>query len=71
MDIGHSAKLSRAAVGRSLSINGASSFAHVNPLQRIWRDSEVASRHAFVLPEMASLTYGRALFGIEGFVQPF
>lgn len=71
MDTGHSAKLCREAINKLLSVNGAGSFASVNPLQRIWRDSEVASRHAFVHPEMASLIYGRALFGIEELIQPY
>jgi alkylation response protein AidB-like acyl-CoA dehydrogenase len=71
MDTGRSAKLCREAINRLLSVNGAASFATVNPLQQIWRDSEVASRHAFVHPEMASLIYGRALFGIQDIVQPY
>jgi alkylation response protein AidB-like acyl-CoA dehydrogenase len=69
MDTGRAAKSSREAINRLLSVNGASSFANVNPLQRIWRDSELASRHAFVMPEMASLIYGRVLFGIQDIVQ--
>ncbi len=71
MDAGKAAKLTREAINRLLSVNGAGSFALVNHLQRIWRDSEVASRHAFVLPEFASLIYGRALFGIEEVLQPY
>src|SRR5271166_4726125 len=71
MDTGHAARLCREAINRLLSVNGAASFALANQLQRIWRDSEVASRHAFVLPEMASLIYGRALFGIEEPIQPY
>lgn len=70
MDAGATARLCRTAINRLLSVNGAGSFAQVNPLQRMWRDSEVASRHALVLPEIASLIYGRALFGNEEFVQP-
>jgi 3-hydroxy-9,10-secoandrosta-1,3,5(10)-triene-9,17-dione monooxygenase len=71
MDTGRAGKLCREAINRLLSVNGAGSFANVNPLQRIWRDSEIASRHAFVLPEVASLIYGRVLFGIEEPIQPF
>jgi alkylation response protein AidB-like acyl-CoA dehydrogenase len=63
MDTGQAGRLCRAAINRLLSVNGASSFALVNPLQRMWRDSEVASRHAFVLPEVANLVYGRVLYG--------
>ncbi|MGY3692410.1 alkylation response protein AidB-like acyl-CoA dehydrogenase [Bradyrhizobium sp. USDA 3240] len=71
MDTGHAAKLCRESINKLLSVNGAGSFALANPLQRIWRDSEIASRHAFVHPEMASLIYGRALFGIEELIQPY
>ncbi len=71
MDTGQASKLCRESINRLLSVNGAGSFALVNPLQRIWRDSEVASRHAFVLPEMANLIYGRALFGIDEPIQPY
>ena len=71
MDTGAAARLCREAINRLLSVNGAASFADVNPLQRIWRDSEIASRHAFVMPEVASLIYGRVLFGIEEPIQPF
>ncbi|MBL0371896.1 acyl-CoA dehydrogenase family protein [Rhizobium sp. KVB221] len=71
MDTGQAGKLAREAINKLLSVNGASSFALSNSLQRIWRDSEVASRHAFVLPEMANLIYGRVLFGVEEIVQPF
>ena len=71
MDTGQAGKLCREAINRLMSINGAGSFALANPLQRIWRDSEIASRHAFVLPEMANLIYGRALFDIPEIVQIF
>ena len=71
MDTGVSARLCRSAINRLLSVNGAASFANVNALQRIWRDSEIASRHAFVMPEVASHIYGRVLFGLEDVVQPF
>lgn len=69
MDTGHAAKLARDAINRLLSVNGASSFALANPLQRIWRDCEMGSRHALVLPEVASLIYGRVLFGVNEPIQ--
>lgn len=70
MDAGQAAKLCRESINRLLSVNGAGAFATANALQRIWRDSEVASRHAFVLPEIASLIYGRYLFDVDDFVMP-
>lgn len=71
MDTGAAARLCREAINRLLSVNGAASFANANTLQRVWRDSEIASRHAFVMPEVASHIYGRALFGLEDVVQAF
>lgn len=71
MDTGQAGKLCREAINKLLSVNGASSFASANQMQRIWRDSEVASRHAFVLPEMANLIYGRVLFGVDEIIQAF
>lgn len=71
MDNGQAALLCRTAINRCLSINGAFSFALVNPLQQIWRNSETASRHALVFPEMGAEVYGKVLFGVEDPVQPF
>ncbi|MHA3020628.1 acyl-CoA dehydrogenase family protein [Mycobacterium sp. BMJ-28] len=48
-----------------LDANGSGSFAEVNVLQRIWRDSNVAARHAVTLPHVSMETYGKALLGIE------
>jgi hypothetical protein len=33
-------------------------------MQRIWRDSETASRHAVISPAVSAEVYGRALLGI-------
>jgi len=46
-----------------LFAHGAGSFAQVNPLQRIWRDSAVAARHAIGLPLVNYEIYGKALLG--------
>lgn len=48
-----------------LYAHGAGSFAEVNPLQRIWRDSEVAARHAGVLPVVGYEMFGKAMLGVE------
>ena len=71
MDNGEAARLCRSAINRCLSVNGAFSFALINPLQQIWRDSEAASRHALVSPEVGAEVYGKVLFGVEDPVQPF
>jgi alkylation response protein AidB-like acyl-CoA dehydrogenase len=51
------------AINTLLNAAGASSFAEANPLQRIWRDSNVGARHAVVLPQVSMETYGKALLG--------
>ena len=62
-DTGHAAESAREAIRVLCSTHGASSFADASPIQRIWRDSEIASRHAVVAPEISALIYGRALMG--------
>ena len=62
-DTGHTAESAREAIRVLCSAHGASSFAEASPIQRIWRDSEIASRHAVVAPEISALIYGRALMG--------
>ena len=58
-------KRCREAVDLLLNIGGASCFASANPLQRVWRDVEVASRHAYVNGDLGREIYGRALLGLE------
>jgi hypothetical protein len=43
---------------------GASSFADVSLLQRIWRDSNTAGRHAVADPLVNQEIYGKPLLGI-------
>ena len=54
----------REAIEVLLSAHGASSFADVSPLQRIWRDSSTAARHAIVDQLVNEEIYGKALLGI-------
>jgi alkylation response protein AidB-like acyl-CoA dehydrogenase len=54
----------REAIDALLSAHGASSFAEVSPLQRIWRDANTAGRHAVVDPLVNQEVYGKALLGI-------
>lgn len=53
------------AINILLDANGSGSFAEVNAMQRIWRDSNVAARHAVILPQVSMETYGKALLGID------
>jgi alkylation response protein AidB-like acyl-CoA dehydrogenase len=70
MDVGYAVTCCRKAVDILLNVQGASSFAQSNPLQRIWRDLSTASRHAILSPEIAQEIYGRALLGIENTITP-
>ncbi|NMO03667.1 oxidoreductase [Gordonia sp. TBRC 11910] len=58
------------AIDILLSAHGAGSFADVNPLQRIWRDSAVAARHAVTLPAVNYEIYGKALLGRDDQITP-
>lgn len=53
-----------------LDAHGAGAFAEVNAMQRIWRDSNVAARHAVTLPHVSMETYGKALLGISEQITP-
>ena len=64
MDTGAAIENAREAIRVLVSAHGAGAFAEVSPLQRIWRDSEVASRHAVISPAISSEVYGRALLGL-------
>lgn len=63
-DTGWAIRSARKAIDEVISANGASSFAEVNPVQRLWRDSSTAGRHAVVLPSVNQEVYGKALLGI-------
>ena len=69
-DVGHAVRLCRNAVDKLLDAQGASAFADANPLQRIWRDLETASRHAILNPDIAREIYGKALLGVEERITP-
>ena len=64
MDTGHAISLCRSAIDKLLTVNGASAFGEFNPIQRIWRDSATASRHAFAEPEIGTEIYGKELLGV-------
>ena len=64
-DTGYVAEKITQAIDLLLWAHGAGSFAETSPLQRIWRDSAVAARHAVSLPLVGYEVYGKALLGIE------
>ena len=69
-DTGYVAEKITRAIDILLSAHGAGSFADVNPLQRIWRDSATAARHAVVSPMVGYEVYGKALLGVEEKITP-
>ncbi|MFC9556726.1 oxidoreductase [Rhodococcus sp. NPDC056960] len=58
------------AINILVSAHGAGSFGETNPLQRIWRDSNVAARHAVTLPAVNYEVYGKALLGRDDQITP-
>lgn len=69
-DVGYIAECVTRAIEILLFAHGAGSFAEANPLQRIWRDSSTAARHAVVSPQVAYEIYGKALLGVEENITP-
>ncbi|MBV8947074.1 MAG: hypothetical protein JO286_07535 [Solirubrobacterales bacterium] len=63
-DTAHAITQIRRAIDDLLSAHGASSFADVSPLQRMWRDSNTAGRHAVIDPLVNQEVYGKALLGV-------
>lgn len=55
----------RSAMDILLDIGGASSFAESNPLQRLWRDLSVGSRHAWIGSTLMFEAFARTDLGVE------
>ncbi|MEV1078737.1 acyl-CoA dehydrogenase family protein [Streptomyces sp. NPDC050211] len=53
------------AINTLLNVHGASGFADSAPLQRIWRDANVAARHAGLVPAVGLEVYGKSLLGLS------
>jgi 3-hydroxy-9,10-secoandrosta-1,3,5(10)-triene-9,17-dione monooxygenase len=60
----------KSALNTLLDACGAGSFAEVNPMQRIWRDSTVGASHAVITPRVSMETYGKALLGVHEHITP-
>jgi alkylation response protein AidB-like acyl-CoA dehydrogenase len=63
-DTGWAIRHARQAIDDLISAAGSSSFAEVSPIQRLWRDSSTAGRHAVIMPSVNTEVYGKALLGI-------
>jgi alkylation response protein AidB-like acyl-CoA dehydrogenase len=53
-----------------MSIGGANAFAEKSPLQRMWREATIATRHALRATESALEISGHALLGVKGSISP-
>ncbi|WP_349428784.1 acyl-CoA dehydrogenase family protein [Microbacterium sp. LWS13-1.2] len=53
------------AVDTLASAHGTSTFSQSNPLERVWRNAAVASRHAGLSLRVGNEVFGRELLGIE------
>ncbi|WP_197383650.1 acyl-CoA dehydrogenase family protein [Mycolicibacterium mengxianglii] len=65
MELISAAKQCRQAVELLLDLHGSSSFALSNPLQRMWRDLAVGTRHGAMTSYMVAEAYARSLVGVE------
>ena len=69
-DTGYVVEKITQAIDKLLFAHGSAGFADASPLQRIWRDAAVASRHAVVLPPIGYELFGKALLGVQNDVTP-
>jgi alkylation response protein AidB-like acyl-CoA dehydrogenase len=65
-DTGHIFALIKEAFDILMTANGAGAFAEPNIMNKLWRDSEIAGRHAYVTTEVGKEAYGRLLLGADG-----
>ncbi|MCE7002262.1 acyl-CoA dehydrogenase family protein [Kibdelosporangium philippinense] len=68
MDAAYASLQVKEAVDLLVSAHGTASFADFSPLQRIFRDVNVASRHAGTGIRIPQEIYGRALLGLDPYV---
>lgn len=65
MEATYVTRLCREAIDRLMTAYGSAAFMEANPLQLIWRDLNVASRHAGFGMGIPQLIYGRSLVGLD------
>ncbi|WFB10529.1 acyl-CoA dehydrogenase family protein [Streptomyces sp. LX-29] len=68
MDCGWALRHSREAIELLLDAQGAAAFAETNPVQRLWRDCEVGTRHGMILPALGQQILGADLCGGDSVV---
>lgn len=64
-DVSYAVSQATEAINMLVSAHGAGSFAESNPMQRIWRDANIASNHVALLRPIGMEVYGRTLLGVE------
>ncbi len=69
-DAGYVGEKITQAIEKLMFAHGSAGFADTSPLQRIWRDAAVASRHAVILPPIGYELFGKALLGVENNITP-
>ena len=65
MELVTAAQECRQGMEKLLDLHGASGFVRSNPLQRLWRDVAVGTRHPQFSPWITAEDYGRVLFGVD------
>ena len=63
-DCGYAMELLRAAGNRLMDVAGPGAFALASPLQRLWRDLNVGTRHNALNAPLSIELYGRAIAGM-------
>jgi alkylation response protein AidB-like acyl-CoA dehydrogenase len=69
-DTGYAVQNVVEALTTLMNAHGAGGFADTSPLQRMWRDANVAARHAVVSPTIGFEVYGKALLGVDEKITP-
>ena len=70
MDSARISLAAREALDLLLDVGGAGSFALEDPVQRLWRDVSVVTRHPLLTPALDREVHGRALLGLQTQVVP-
>ena len=63
-DCGYAMELLRTAGNRLMDVAGPGAFALSSPLQRLWRDLNVGTRHNALNGQLSLELYGRAIMGL-------
>lgn len=70
MDAARISTAAREKMDLLLDVGGASAFALENPVQRLWRDVSVVTRHPLLTPALNREVHSRALLGLPTQVVP-